>query len=69
MEQSSELPIAGIDDGLPSDPDGVDRSMTDYFLSLTPAERLGKLQQFADFLFETRRQNATHAIPEDSEAA
>jgi hypothetical protein len=38
-------------------PDGVDLTLIRWMLSLTPAERLGVLQDFVDFVAEARARN------------
>jgi hypothetical protein len=37
--------------------DGVDLTLIRWMLSLTPAERLDALQQFADFILSARARN------------
>jgi hypothetical protein len=47
--------------------DGVDVSLIRWMLSLTPAERLAQLDDFVDFVIETRRLNPDAKIPEHSQ--
>jgi hypothetical protein len=42
--------------------DGVDLTLVRWMLSLTPAERLEALQQFADFILSTR--GSSTSIPQ-----
>jgi hypothetical protein len=37
--------------------DGIDRSLIEYCLSLTPAERLRQAEEFAEFILTARRLN------------
>ena len=43
--------------------DGVDLSLIRWMLSLTPAERLEALQQFADFALSARAQSTSIPQP------
>jgi len=43
--------------------DGVDVTLIRWMLSLTPAERLAVLQDFADFIEEVKAANATQSAP------
>jgi hypothetical protein len=45
--------------------DGVDLSLIRWSLSVTPAERLDILAEFADFVTETRQRNGLEPIPRD----
>jgi hypothetical protein len=42
---------------------GVDVTLIRWMLSLTPAERLAVLQDFADFIEEVKAANATQSAP------
>ncbi len=46
--------------------DGVDVSLIRWSLSLTPAERLDILAEFADFVMQARQRNGLQPIPGDS---
>ncbi len=47
----------GADDMAPYASDGVDVTLIRWMLSLTPAERLEKLQGFVNFVREVRSRN------------
>jgi len=49
--------------------DGVDMTLIRWMLSLTPAERLALLDDFADFVAQARRLNGHSELPEDSSDA
>ena len=47
----------------PIDENGVDLSVIDYCLSLTPAQRLQQAQSFANFILSVRKLNGIQGIP------
>lgn len=47
--------------------DGIDLTLVRWMLSLTPAERLEALQQFADFILSAR--GRTTSIPQSAASA
>lgn len=47
----------GTADGPPIDENGVDLSLIQYCLSLTPAQRLRAAQDFANWVLDVRRRN------------
>jgi hypothetical protein len=49
--------------------DGVDVSLIRWSLSLTPAERLDVLAEFADFIMEARNRNGLEPISSDTPGA
>ncbi len=46
---------------------GVDVTLIRWMLSLTPAERLEQLQDFADFMWEVRGRHAQDELPRDDQ--
>ena len=54
------------DDQLPErDENGVDLTLIRWMLSLTPAERLAVVQDFANGVLEIRELNGIEELPED----
>lgn len=45
------------------DENGIDLSVIDYCLSLTPAQRLQQAQSFANFILGVRKLNGIEGIP------
>ena len=53
----------------PYSSDGVDLTLIDWMLSLTPAERLDVLEDTIAFVTEVRRLNGVEPVPADSPKA
>jgi hypothetical protein len=57
---------AGIGALTEHDESGVDVSLIHRMLSLSPAERLGLAEAYANFVLETRERNDTGRLSKDS---